>query len=201
MVKKIAASVIGISVMAAGLYLYKTQTLKERRALLTKAVPQGGVVVEDESHYWKVRPRNESFTALEVELFIENKSEVPIVGNLVFTAEILDNGIDREWMDAFIDVALKDGFTSEQLQSDEFAKMARQKSQAIATYLKRGRKFLPNHQYEPIDSMKQGQFTFSFRKPVSLKPNEVQRIVHKPDFPYGKMGYYLNTKVTGIEFE
>lgn len=184
----------------AGFQVYTQKAYRDYRNTMLKSVLEGGVSVENEVHRWKLDLSGRPFEPLELEFFVQNKSAVVVNGLLVFTVQIDQKGFETSWLNVAIDAFLKEGFTIEQLTS---GKLARESSSlaAIGRYLSRGRRTLPNLTYEPIKgSQAEDGYVFSFRKPVFLRPGEVQRVSHKPDLPYQKAGGLLSVRVSGIEF-
>ena len=210
--KKVFWLLIGVvfitTLLFSGNYLYKKKIqrdyqnqIRDNQNQMVEAVRKGDIVVDREYHHWlfkeaKARPYN----SLEIELFVHNKGTITVTGNLVFKSEIDNKGLEDDWIDVVIETLLKDGYTMEQIQDEEFSN-ASHITKAITHYVKRGKKLPPGIDSEPVENPnKKNLYTFSFRKQILLKPGEVQRIMYKPDIPYGEAGYLLKTVVGGIEF-
>jgi hypothetical protein len=202
-----------VSIFAIGLlffssiYFYKKKAqydyqnqIRESRNQVIEAVRGGNVIIDYERHYWVVKgDKDKLHLPLEIELFVHNKWSRPVNGNLVFNVDIDNKNIEESWMNTAIEKLIKDGYSTEQLTSEEFSKLA-DRTNAIYHYLKRGKTLLPGKHNEPLEkSDLENPYMFTFRKAVFLQPGEVQRVVYKPDLPYDKQGYALKVKVSDIE--
>lgn len=71
---------------------------------------------------------------------------------------------------------------------------------AMVSWLKRGRKLKKGMDYEPVENGGEN-YSFSFKKHVSLIPGELIKIIQEQPIPLGVGGYLLKAKVEGIIFE
>jgi len=184
-----------------GYHFYKKKTQRDHQNLVSAAIQRGEVVIDGESHKWKLLSLDAPYEPLEFELFVRNKSDYLVAGDLVFNVEADDRGFEEEWITTAIETLRKAGFLIEQLKSEEFAQTG-PKAKAIQNYIKRGKKLAPGLDYEPMPKTKPDfSYSFSFRRKVFLKSGEVTRITHKQDIPHKITGLALKAKVIAIEFD
>jgi hypothetical protein len=74
------------------------------------------------------------------------------------------------------------------------------RAQAIYNYIIRGKKLPQGREYEPSTETDTKDYTFKFRKQISLGPGEIFKIDHEEQIPLNERGHLLTFKIEDIEF-
>lgn len=188
--------------VAAGVSLYKRNSSNSLHNVATEAVRRGEIVVDEESHIWKIRVKDESYEPVTLELFVRNQSGHQISGYLIFTCDVDTKGVEESYITSVLDKFRQLGFQPEKFNDESVAAWG-PKWRALYNYVKRGRELAPGAKFEPLESPPDPSlrpYSFSFRQRVYLPSGEVKRITHNQDIPYKLSGYLLKIKVSGIEF-
>jgi hypothetical protein len=198
-------SVLTVLAIALGINGYYSQQNAQQKAQadVLEAVKRGEVVIDSESHSWKIKAIDEAHeTPMSLELYIRNRSAFRVGGYVVFTSEIDTKGLEESFIRSFLKKLRTDGFIDEQLRSKKFAALG-PKFRAVYNYLQRGEDLKSEIGYEAVEvapDFPLKDYSFSFRQELFLKPGELKRITHEQDIPRELYGFLLKTKVATIEF-
>jgi hypothetical protein len=148
------------------------------------------VVIDQETHEWDAEK-----TILIINMHIRNTTHVFINGNMIFNISLDENGLDSSYVKNVIE------YYGKKLILD-YEGIRSPRYDAILSYIKRGDQFEEGKNYEPIVGEKITEhYSIDFRKYISIRPNELIKIVHHQDIPPQKGGYLSTIKIKGIEFD
>lgn len=186
-------SFIIILILVAGI-IFKIK-LKEHKML--KSITAGHVVIDQELHKWKLCEKKDS---VNIELFIRNKGNYQIVGNIVFKGSLDMKGLEerfiRDFIDCYSEETLRRGIKADMDKGDDDGRMM-----AVHNYIVRGKRLPQDKEYEVIPGkIEEDKYDFRFRQYISVKPGEVLRVKHEQQIPLNSQGGILAVKIETIEF-
>ena len=177
--------------------------IKEHR--IAKAVKDGEIVIDQEEHDWgsKILYDEPLFEPVKIEMYLRNISQYTVEGNLVFSVILESKGLEEEFLMQTVgkmDESEEKFFIQVLEEMKKQGKQIRAQGEAMLSWFARGRKLKNGMYYEPVENGGEN-YSFIFRKWVSLKPGELIKITQQQPIPIEVRGYLLKVKIDGIEFK
>jgi len=196
--------------ITAGVGFISLKEIEKRR--IRSDVKKGALLIDQEFHQWNICEDN---SPTEVTLFLRNKSESKIQGNIVFSATLSRKGLEEKFLNEFVNC-----YGEQRLKRELKEKMAERKNigrlEAIYNFLMRGKQLSHGQKYELIpgkggelvgilgseadEILRIEAYKFKFRKKILLQPGELVRIDHPEAIPLNERGHLLDVAIEDIEF-
>lgn len=194
--KRVILSIIILAVISVGGF-FLVKRIQEQR--ITTLVKNGQIVVDEEFHTWFPSKTVDS-NPLTIKIYLRNKSKYRVVGNLVFSGTLSQEGLEEHFINRVINIQGEESIKKE-LQEEIEKGQITGRGQAIYDYINRGKKLPQGKDYEPVNYEKpQENYVFKFRKYCSLNAGEVICFTSEQIVPMGVAGCLLTVKVEGVEF-
>lgn len=180
--------------------------IKEYR--IASAVKNGKIIIDREMHDWgfKVLNYEPLFEPITIELYVRNASQYNVEGALVFFVVLESKGLEEEFIRQMIEAV--EEVVGEKMRWEDMKELMEEKGEqinigrakAIVSWLERGRNLKKGMDYEPVENGGEN-YSFTFKKYISLIPGELIKIVQKQPIPPEVRGYLLKVQIEGIIFE
>lgn len=183
---------------AVGFVLFK----KTQEHRILNIVREGQIVIDQEFHEWGVEGKGDDLP-VKIEMYIRSKSRYRIAGTLVFLVTLSGKGIEEQFINEAINAFGEEKLRKEIKEEIDKGKIAAgSKFRAIYNYIDRGRQLAQGEEYEPVATKDvEEDYTFKFRKQVSLNSGEIIKLDHMQLVPPREKGFLLDVKIESIEFK
>jgi len=182
-----------LAILPLGVF-YIPNKLQEYR--IRNAFKNGQIVIDHDSHEWEI-----AGDSLKMAIHIRNNSQYEVSGNLVFSVNLNDKGLEEEYLTELIGLSGDiESYQSTLADLLEEEKEPNAIGRAVLEYTRRGGKLLKGFKFEPINGeTKCGNYSFKFDEHVDLRPGGIAKIYKDQELPTLCGGFLVEIELEGIE--